>query len=104
MQMHYSPQGGADELSDQTTLRFEYADEPPRYELYLQLMGNLDFTIHPGFGLQPTEEERSSDSDPEFIIPAGAEEHRELLRWSYAGNLLTQQGTAASGLRRKSSW
>ena len=39
MQMHYSPQGGADELSDQTRLRFQYADESPTNEAYLQLNG-----------------------------------------------------------------
>lgn len=87
MQMHYSPQGGATELSDQTTLRFQYADEPPQYEAYLQLMGNMDFTIHPALGLQPTNEEQAINTSPEFVIPAGAQNHREKLRWTYTGNL-----------------
>ena len=77
MQMHYSPQGGADELSDQTHLRFEYADEAPQYEIYLQLMGNFDFKMHPGMGL----------TTDEFSIPANAEYHHEQIRWTYTGQL-----------------
>ena len=57
MQMHYSPQGGANELNDQTRLRFQYARETPTHEAYLQLMGNFNFYVHPGLGLQPTSEE-----------------------------------------------
>lgn len=87
MQMHYSPQGGADELRDQTTVRFQYADEPPRYEAYLQLMGNLDFTIHPALGLQPSPEDVDAGLDPSFVIPAGAQDHVETIRWTYSGNL-----------------
>ena len=86
MQMHYSPQGGAGELSDQTHLRFQYADESPTREAYLQLMGNLDFTIHPAFGLQAQTEDQNTQS-PEFVIPANAENHREVIRWTYAGDL-----------------
>jgi hypothetical protein len=101
MQMHYSPQGGAGDFTDQTTLRFEFADEPPIYEVLLQLMGNFNFTVHPALGLQPDSEEIESSSDPEFIIPSGSEEHRELLRWTYTGELPgTFEGGGSSGLQR----
>ena len=101
MQMHYSPQGGADELDDQTTLRFEYADEPPPYEVLLQLMGNFEFNAHPGLGLQPDPKEEIEGSRPEFVIPSGAEEHYELLRWTYTGDLPgTFDGGGAAGLER----
>lgn len=101
MQMHYSPQGGAGELNDQTTLRFEYADEPPKYEVLLQLMGNFGFTVHPGLGLQPDATEQQDGSRPRFVIPAGADEHYELLRWTYSGDLPgTFDGGGADGLNR----
>ena len=86
MQMHYSPQGGASELTDQTTLRFQYADESPTHEAYLQLMGNFDFYIHPALGLQPQEQE-AEGQQPEFMIPANKADHREVIRWTYTGNL-----------------
>jgi hypothetical protein len=86
MQMHYSPQGGADELTDQTHLRLQYANESPTHEAYLQLMGNIGFHIHPGFGLQASDTDLDAN-DPEFVIPAGESDHHEVLRWTYTGNL-----------------
>gem|GEM_PF-402211 len=84
MQMHYSPQGGAENLLDQTKLRFQYADAAPRYEVFLQLIGNLDFMLHPAFGLVAGDDDGPS---PNFFIPAGQTGHRESLRWTYDGRL-----------------
>lgn len=91
MQMHYSPQGGAGELRDQTKLRFKYADAPPKYEVYIQLMGNFDFVFHPGMGLVANPDETT---EPDFVIPAGATEHVEINRWTFDGNL---PGSGAGG-------
>ena len=51
------------------------------------LMGNFGFTVHPGLGLQPDATEQQDGSRPRFVIPAGADEHYELLRWTYSGDL-----------------
>jgi hypothetical protein len=91
MQMHYSPQGGAGELADQTRLRFKYADGPPKYEVYTQLMGNFDFIAHPGMGLVANEGETSP---PDFLIPAGATDHLVINRWTFDGDL---PGSGAGG-------
>ena len=87
MQMHYSPQGGASELSDQTHLRFEYADQSPLYEVYFQLMGNFGYSFHPGLGL----------ISGDFNIPAGAQDHLERMRWTYTGQLFGGPNTEGPG-------
>ena len=91
MQMHYSPQGGSEDFTDLTSLRFKYAETPPRYETYTQLMGNFDFVAHPGLGLVSPEDD---DGPAEFLIPAGATEHMEINRWTFTGNL---PGSGAGG-------
>ncbi|MEE2755361.1 MAG: hypothetical protein VYA30_01815 [Myxococcota bacterium] len=84
MQMHYSPQGGAETLLDQTKLRFQYAATPPRYEVFLQLIGNFDFMLHPAFGLVGGDNEGPT---PNFFVPAGQARHKESMRWTYDGRL-----------------
>jgi hypothetical protein len=91
MQMHYSPQGGAGELTDQTHLRFEYADEEPQYEIYLQLMGNFDFNMHPAMGL----------TTGQFSIPANEEDHHEQIRWTYTGQLFGGESAFGSPNRKE---
>ena len=49
-------------------------------------MGNLDFAVHPAFGLQAQSDDQNTSS-PAFSIPAGAENHREVIRWTYSGDL-----------------
>ena len=84
MQMHYSPQGGAESLVDQTALRFRYAPEPPKYEVYMQLMGNFNFNFSPALGVQPDPE---NPDDISFEIPPNKPMHREVMRWTYTGRL-----------------
>ena len=84
MQMHYSPQGGASELIDHTKIRFRYLTEPPKYEVFMQLVGNFDFNFSPALGLQA---DPNNPEDVKFEIPPGAEMHHEIMRWTYAGQL-----------------
>jgi hypothetical protein len=58
-------------------------------------MGNFDFTAHPGMGLVPNEGE---DGPIEFMIPAGANQHRETMRWTYNGRLFGGGAGGAEGL------
>ncbi|MEC8050967.1 MAG: hypothetical protein VX210_09270 [Myxococcota bacterium] len=84
MQMHYSPQGGAQSLIDETKLRFRFAPEPPKYEVYMQLMGNFDFNFSPALGIQPA---ANDPEDVKFEIPPDTTMHREVMRWTYTGRL-----------------
>ena len=47
----------------------------------MQLVGNFDFNF------RPLVSSLNDPDDVKFEIPAGAEMHREIMRWTYAGQL-----------------
>ena len=76
--------GWCQSLIDQTKLRFRLAPEPPKYEVFMQLMGNFDFNFSPALGIQPAVDD---PEDVKFEIPPDTAMHREVMRWTYTGRL-----------------
>lgn len=79
MQVHYHPTGDGVETDDSTTAQFTYVREEPEYTAALYLIGNfgapdMAFAGGKGFGLT---------TGPEFLIPAGAQNHVEENRFLF---------------------
>ena len=86
-QVHYHPTPTGTEVDDSTAVEFIFAKETPLYKSQSFLIGNFggpsDFSNSlaggEGYGLQPGEND--SGSDPEFLIPAGAADHSEQMKF-----------------------
>ncbi|PRP93598.1 monooxygenase [Enhygromyxa salina] len=73
--VHYHPTG-ADEVDSGTSLDIRFAKGAPQYFGELALIGNFG-ALGGGMGLQPGPND--SGSNPEFRIPAGADDHTETM-------------------------
>jgi hypothetical protein len=77
MQVHYHPVGQA-QTDSTTSLQLRgYAAGIPEYIATMTLMGNSRGASNGGMGLQPGP---GDGAEPEFRIPAGAENHTETMR------------------------
>lgn len=73
VQMHYHPTGAGPE-EDLSELELRFTDEVPAYQFVVALPGNASSG---GDGLMPGPND--SSGSPEFRIPAGAEDHTEVM-------------------------
>lgn len=71
IQVHYHVLPGALAQQDRTTVRFKLTEAPPRHEPVLMRVGN-DIWLDPEGGIIP-----GPDGEMDFVIPAGASNHRE---------------------------
>lgn len=74
VQMHYHPTGGGAEVDDATRLDLQWSTEQPAYVGRTFLIGNFDEVDDPAFG----GEGFGLVTGPDFLIPAGAENHVEV--------------------------
>lgn len=85
MDVHYHPTGGAIEMDDSTKLALTTTTVAPRYISQVTLLGNFaqaEQTFAPfGVGRLLTQ---PGESNPEFMIPAGAAGHVEEMTWTWS--------------------
>ncbi len=76
MNVHYHPTGET-EIDEGTGVDLRYASSAPLYLGQMALIGNFDGPLGNGMGLLSGDGD--SDDSPEFVIPAGATDHRETM-------------------------
>lgn len=76
--VHYHPTGAGDEVDAETSIDLEFSEIPPKYEARLALIGNFDAS-DPISGLLDGPSDPTSGAA--FLIPAGAEDHTETMRF-----------------------
>jgi hypothetical protein len=79
MQVHYHPTGKAEVDSDTSVQLRGYRAGIPEYIAQLALIGNASGQSDSGMGLQPG---MNDGAEPEFMIPAGAKNHVETMKFA----------------------